>query len=79
MFKVISMLVVMTMFNGCGIEVYKIDAPGYTTQTWVQFGDNFVYTYGGERIKKEEPEAKTYVDSEYLSELAYNSEENSWN
>ena len=29
-------------------------------------------------VTKEEPE-KTYVDSEYMSELSYNSEENSWN
>ena len=75
--KVILMAMWIAMFNGCGIEVHEIHAPGFTTQTWIQIG-NHSFSYGGEKIV-EEPEVKAYVDSEYLSELAYNSEENSWN
>ena len=76
--KIILMAGWITVFNGCGIKVHEIHTPGFTTQTWIQIGNNS-FSYGGEKIVEEEPEIKTYVDSEYLSELAYNSEGNSWN
>lgn len=67
--KLVIMAAWIGFFNGGGIQVTKITNHDIDSPYQYQYHISY---YG-------EKPGKSYIDSEYMNELSYNSEENSWN